>query len=214
MTEGSDATLLADIADYYASKLALHGPTSQGVDWNGRASHDARHRQFLRLLGAWPDASVLDLGCGFGDFYRFLRNNGHPGAFVGYDVSAEMIAAARDLHGTGHDRQWHVGASPAEPADFAVASGIFNVRGETVPDVWARHVEATVDLLAKAGRQGFGFNLLSLSSDPERRRPDLYYADPVAMLAHCLAGYGRHVALLQDYGLYEFTIVVRHEALT
>jgi hypothetical protein len=52
--------------------------------------------------------------------------------------------------------------------------------------------------------------VLSLSSDPERRRPTLYYADPAEMLAYCLSRYGRSVALLQDYGLYEFTVMVRH----
>jgi len=30
------------------------------------------------------------------------------------------------------------------------------------------------------------------------------------MLSYCLVRYGRSVALLQDYGLYEFTLVVRH----
>jgi hypothetical protein len=53
--------------------------------------------------------------------------------------------------------------------------------------------------------------MLSLSSDPERRRANLHYADPVEMLAVCLSRYGRSVALLQDYGLYEFTVVVRHD---
>jgi hypothetical protein len=30
------------------------------------------------------------------------------------------------------------------------------------------------------------------------------------MLSYCLCRYGRSVALLQDYGLYEFTMIVRH----
>jgi hypothetical protein len=31
------------------------------------------------------------------------------------------------------------------------------------------------------------------------------------MLAYCLTRYGRSVALIQDYGLYEFTVLVRQE---
>ena len=81
----------------------------------------------------------------------------------------------------------------------------------TLPnESWTRYVHRTIDILAHAGRRGFAFNVLSLSSDPDRRRPDLYYADPAEMLAYCLSRYGRSVALLQDYGLYEFTVVVRH----
>jgi SAM-dependent methyltransferase len=203
--------ILAHAASYYASRLAQHGATPQGVDWNGAESHERRHAQFLRLLAADPDASVLDLGCGFGDFLRFLRASGHRGRFIGYDVAASMIEKARALYGEDHDRQWHVGARPAEAADFAVASGIFNVRGDIPEDDWRAYVRDTIDILASAGRRGFAFNALSLSSDPDRRRANLNYADPAAMLGHCLSRYGRSVALLQDYGLYEFTVIVRHQ---
>ncbi len=209
MKAAGESEILSEVAAYYASKLAAHGATPQGVDWSGADSHQQRHRQFLRLLDGSPKASVIDLGCGFGDFLRFLRAAGHRGTFIGYDITPGMIEKARELHGEGEDRQWRTGAQPAEVADFAVASGIFNVKGDAPNDRWARYVHRTIDTLAHAGRCGFAFNVLSTSSDPDRRRAGLYYADPVDMLAHCLGRYGRSVALLQDYGLYEFTIVVR-----
>jgi SAM-dependent methyltransferase len=210
MTGDAHPSILQDVALYYASKLAVHGPTPLGVDWNGIDSHEQRHRQFLRLLAGSPDASVIDLGCGFGDFLRFVRASGHRGGFVGYDIAQSMIEKARELHGEGDDRKWRVGAEPADAADFAIASGIFNVKGDVPNETWTHYVHDTIDILARAGRRGFGFNVLSLSSDPDRRRPGLYYADPVGMLRHCLSRYGRSVALLQDYGLYEFTVTVRH----
>lgn len=203
------SSILREVAEYYAAKLAAHGATCQGVDWSSAASHELRHRQFLRLLDGSPGASVLDLGCGYGDFLRFLRSIGHRGRFVGYDVVPEMIAEARRLHGEAADRGWRIGDEPAETLDFAVASGIFNVKGNVPDERWAHHVNATIDVLARAGQRGFAFNLLSLASDPERRRQDLYYADGAAMLTYCLARFGRRVALLHDYGLYEFTVIVR-----
>jgi SAM-dependent methyltransferase len=202
--------ILSEVAGYYSAKLGLHGPTPQGVDWNGTDSHQRRHRQFLRLLQEDPDASVIDLGCGFGDFLRFLRAEGHHGHFTGYDIVPSMIDKARELHGEHDDRQWRVGAEPMEAADFAIASGILNVKGDVPNANWIGYVHHTLDILARAGRRGFGFNILSLSSDLDRRRPNLYYADPADMLAYCLSRYGRSVALLQDYGLYEFTVLVRH----
>ncbi|MEA2893859.1 MAG: hypothetical protein QOI05_4652 [Bradyrhizobium sp.] len=206
---GAEPDILPKVAAYYASKLAEHGPTPQGVDWNGAESQERRHRQFLRLLDGNRNASVIDLGCGFGDFLRFLRAEGYRGRFTGYDIAPGMIEKARELHGETDDRQWRIGAEPVDVADFAIASGIFNVRGDVADDIWTRYVHRTIDILARAGRQGFAFNVLSMSSDPERRRRELYYAEPTVMLGHCLARYGRSIALLQDYGLYEFTIVVR-----
>ncbi|HEY7298431.1 MAG TPA: class I SAM-dependent methyltransferase [Xanthobacteraceae bacterium] len=201
--------ILQPVASHYAAKLAAHGATPNGVDWNSAASHELRHRQFLRLLEGSPQASVLDLGCGYGDFFRFLRASGHRGPFIGYDIVPGMIAKARDLCGEAADRQWRVGSEPGETVDFAIASGIFNVKGDASHACWARYVNATIDLLARVGRSGFAFNLLSLASDRERRRSDLYYADAGAMLTYCLEHFGRHVALLHDYGLYEFTLIVR-----
>jgi SAM-dependent methyltransferase len=210
--DAAASTILSEVAAYYASKLEAHGSTPQGVDWNGVDSHETRHRQFLRLLDGAVDASIIDLGCGFGDFLRFLRAEGYRGHFTGYDIAPAMIEKARELHGETEDRQWRIGAEPDDAADFATASGIFNVKGDVPNAVWTRYVRQTIDVLAGAGRRGFAFNVLSLSSDPERRRPNLYYADPADMLSHCLSRYGRSVALLQDYGLYEFTLVVRHHS--
>jgi SAM-dependent methyltransferase len=205
----AESGILSEVAAYYASKLAAHGATPQGVDWNGVDSHEQRHRQFLRLLDGSPDASIIDLGCGFGDFLRFLRAAGHQGRYIGYDIAPSMIDKARKLHGESDDRHWRIGAQPSEAADFAIASGIFNVKGDVTNEIWTRYVHRTIDTLAQAGRRGFAFNALSTSSDADRRRPSLYYADPASMLSHCLSRYGRSVALLQDYGLYEFTILVR-----
>ena len=98
---------------------------------------------------------------------------------------------------------------PDETADFAIASGIFNVKGQVPTNTWIRYVHDTIDVLARVGQRGFAFNVLSVSSDPGRRRPDLYYADPNEMLSWCLRRFGRSVAVLQDYGLYEFTMIVR-----
>jgi SAM-dependent methyltransferase len=210
--DAAHSAILSGVAAYYASKLAAHGLTPQGVDWNGTDSHERRHRQFLGLLDGAADASIIDLGCGFGDFLRFLRAAGYHGRFTGYDIAPSMIEKARELHGEGQDRQWRIGAEPIDTADFAIASGIFNVKGDIPDEAWIPYVHQTIELLAAAGRRGFAFNVLSTSSDPDRRRPNLYYADPVAMLAHCLSRYGRSIALLQHYGLYEFTVIIRHAA--
>jgi len=202
--------ILAGIADYYTAKLAQHGPTARGVDWNGEESQNQRHRQFLRLLGDERDACILDLGCGYGDFLRFLRTRGFSGTYIGYDIAPNMIAAACRIHGEGRNRLWRVGAAPQETADYAIASGILNVKGDIPVQVWNERVHDTMDVLARAARRGFAFNVLTLTSDPALRRPNLYYADPAETLAYCLSRFGRSVALLQDYGLWEFTVIVRH----
>ena len=167
-------------------------PTARGVDWNSEESHEKRHLQFLRLLGDERDASILDLGCGYGDFLGFLRARGFSGSYTGYDISTDMIMAARRRHGEGADRRWCVGAIPSEASDYAIASGILNVKGDTPIDVWAGYVRDTIDVLACAGRRGFAFNILTLSSDPALRRPiSITPIRPRCWLTVCRASGGR-----------------------
>lgn len=206
--------ILAAVTAHYESTLATHGVTSKGVDWKDDAGHHLRHKQFLRLIEGEPDASILDLGCGYGDFLSFLRAHGHRGRYVGYDISASMVEAARARHGEGPDRAFLVGAVPSQKEDYAIGSGILNVIRGADAQVWLAYVNDTITTLAAASRLGFGFNMLSLNSDPERRRADLHYADPSATLASCIQRFGRHAALLQDYGLWEFTLLMRHPSQT
>lgn len=203
----SDA-LLAGVAAYYGGKLAAHGATPLGVDWRTAESQALRFDQLARV---WPPAGALDVvdyGCGYGALADYLHAAGRLGRYVGYDVAPEMTAAAaarhRDCRFTSHRNE-------IEPADFAIASGIFNVKLDTPTGVWAEHVLRTIDDVAALATRGFAFNALTSYSDPEKRRADLYYADPCALFDHCKRRFSKHVALLHDYPLWEFTILVRLE---
>ena len=102
---------------------------------------------------------MLDFGCGYGDFLPFLRGQGHRGRYIGLDIAPVMVQAARDLQGEGPDRVFHLAAVPPEPADYAVASGIFNVIRGADRAAWVGYVEATIATMARNARRGFGFNL-------------------------------------------------------
>ncbi len=48
-------------------------------------------------LGLAGTESLLDVGCGPGDWPRYLRQHGHTGRLTGLDQSSAMIAAAGAL---------------------------------------------------------------------------------------------------------------------
>ena len=102
-----------------------------------------------------------------------------------------------------------VAAKPAETADYGIASGIFNVRLRRNDAEWRDYLEDTLDGLDLTSRRGFAFNCLTSYSDADKMRDYLYYADPCTLFDLCKRRYSRYVALLHDYGLYEFTILVR-----
>jgi hypothetical protein len=57
--------------------------------------------------------------------------------------------------------------------------------------------------------RGFSFNVLTSYSDEDKKRDYLYYADPLFLFDYCKRHFSRKVALLHDYPIYEFSILVR-----
>jgi SAM-dependent methyltransferase len=204
-----DPAIIAAVSAYYTGKLRAHGATPRGVDWRDAASQLRRFDQLLLLLRDHPEGSIGDIGCGYGELLRYMRSKGYGNCFVGVDIADEMLAAARAAHHGDGKASFELGTLPSEPLDFAVASGIFNLRLGFDASAWEGYVLAMLDGLNCSGRRGFAFNCLTAYSDPGLMRSDLFYADPATYFDLCKRRYSREVALLHDYGLYEFTIIVR-----
>ena len=202
------ASLLDQVAQYYSARLAAHGATPRGVDWNGAESQALRFEQLSRIIRGDEAFSVTDVGCGYGALFEYLQARYPRLEYIGCDVSADMVRAASERHAASPGARFVEGATPP-PADYSVASGIFNVRLDRGDDEWRAYLEQTLEAMDSASRRGFAFNCLTSWSDAERMRPDLYYADPCALFELCKRRFSRDVALLHDYGLYEFTILVR-----
>src|SRR5262245_2538170 len=82
--------LLRQTRLYYDAKLAEHGPTARGVDWNTEESQHLRFRELAKVIDD-VDASVLDYGCGYGALGAYLRSHGHRGPYTGFDISERML---------------------------------------------------------------------------------------------------------------------------
>ena len=120
-----------------------------------------------------------------------------------------MISEAKDLHAASEQIAFVSQGCALTKADYTVASGIFNVKLNTPVVEWEEYILDTLETINALSKNGFAFNVLTKYSDPEFTHPDLYYADPLFCFDYCETHFSRFVALLHDYPLYEFTILVR-----
>lgn len=209
--QNNKTDLLTEVAEYYTSKLAEHGETPRGVDWNGEEGQTLRFEQLCKIIDPANHFSINDLGCGYGALYDFLSSKNEGFSYSGVDVSDRMIRAAEQRYKDKPQARFVLSSEPNQVADYGVASGIFNVRMGRSDDEWRSYLEATLDVLNRTSRVGFAFNCLTSYSDADKMRDYLYYADPCVLFDLCKLRYSRNVALLHDYGLYEFTILVRKQ---
>ncbi|MEM9602533.1 MAG: class I SAM-dependent methyltransferase [Pseudomonadota bacterium] len=209
MTDTRDG-LIDQVSRYYAGKIAEHGETPRGVDWNDEAGQHARFAEVCKVIEPDRDGfSLNDLGCGYGALLDYLLSRHSGVRYHGFDVSSEMLDSARTRWQSQPDATFTAASTPTRESDYGVASGIFNVRLNRADDEWRAYMLDTLDALDATSRRGFAFNCLTSYSDPDRQRDDLYYVNPGEVFDICKQRYARNVALLHDYGLYEFTVIVR-----
>jgi SAM-dependent methyltransferase len=205
----SSGRILPKVAEYYTGKIHQYGPTPQGADWNSETSQILRFEVLMRMANTSLAFSVIDYGCGYGALIDYLQTRQLSFQYTGFDLSAAMIAQAEKSHRGKPLCRFVAEEAHLTPADYTVASGIFNVRLDTPEKEWTDYMIHTLGKMAQVSTQGLGFNVLSIYSHPERRRPDLYYADPLYWFHYCKKNLSPFVTLFHDYPLYEFTLWVK-----
>lgn len=184
---------------FYTGLADHYGVDVRSLDWGSRASQHLRFAVLAQLPLA--SASVLDVGCGLGDFWAWLAEKSLPVSYAGLDITPRMIEIARQRFPgvrfqTGDILDDFFGA---EKFDYVVASGIFAKR-QTQPFEFLKAMATKMFSLA---HHGVGFNCLS--SWAEQQEAGEFYADPLELLAFART-LTPSVALHHNYHPRDFTV--------
>ena len=172
-----------DTSRWYADKVARHGYDHRGLGFRTRSSQELRFDALL-ALGDFHGRSVLDVGCGFGDFLVHLRDHGIETRYTGIDLCEPMVRRCRERF-QGSAAAFHVADvlewEPDEAPDFVVASGIFGLDASGARE----RIRPTLRRMFGWARIGMAANFLSrhsLAPVPAR-----VYVDPSEALEMAFA---------------------------
>jgi hypothetical protein len=198
---------------YFEERLTQHGATARGVDWNSETAQEIRFSQLSKVIDASQPFSLLDYGSGYGALAGYLLRSGYPmERYIGFDVLESMAAKGREVFAASPQCIFTSSFDSLAPVDYSIASGIFNLKLDTPFGEWTSYVVGEMHKMDRLSRKGFSVNFLTKYSDPEYMRPHLYYADPCYLFDYCKTHFSRNVALLHDYEVYDFTLIVRKTA--
>lgn len=205
------ADLCSDIERYYTGKIARYGPGPLGVDWSCAPTQKLRFVQLLKVCNFDAPFSLADLGCGYGALLEFLAERFHDTtiSYQGVDLSPAMISQARHLWAKRPDTGFSVGNELRGMSDYSVASGIFNVKLDQPELQWTGFIQATLAHMYGRSRRGFAVNFLAALADTRQATSEVYRARPELWCDYCERELGAEVTLLNDYGMREFTLLVR-----
>ncbi len=199
--------------EFFIEKLETYGTTAKGVDCSGEQAQTARFAELVRVIDPSQPFTVTDYGCGYGAMFDFLHARGWQFEYYGVDLIEKMILAGREVHKEYPNAHFTTNEKELPLADYLVAQGIFNIKLDSPYDEWQAMIVETLPRMNALCSKGFSFNMLTKYSDADRmaERPDLFFGDPLFFFDFCKRNFSRNVALLHDYGLYDFTIIVRKD---
>lgn len=199
--------------EYFSEKLTAFGATPKGVDYNGSEAQESRFEQLVRVIDPSQPFTVIDYGSGYGAMFDFLQKKGWQFEYYGIDLIEKMVSAGREAHQEFSNAHFTTQESEVPLGDYLLAGAIFNIKLDASYEDWQDFVVTTLRRMNALCSRGFSFNMLTSYSDADRmaQRPDLFYGDPLFFFDLCKREFSRNVALLHDYGLYDFTILVRKD---
>lgn len=187
--------------DYFSTNLARFGAEVRAVDWGNVESQRLRFK-VLAEVGKLHNSSLLDVGCGIGDLYGWLKQENIATRYCGIDITPEMTTIAKKRF---PDVDFSVGNMldgeqlPNQKYDFVIASGIFYLR-QNAP---LEYLQTVVTAMFKAARIAVAFN--SLSTWFEAKESGEFYADPLETVRFCRT-LTPWVCLRHDYHPRDFTV--------
>jgi len=191
---------------FYDERVHQFGRNIKAVGWRSTEQQQLRFevllKDFSKSLG-----DILDVGCGFGDLLMFLEQNDFNfKSYMGIDVSNEMVNIAKKENGdlrVDFLQTDFFEFKFKKLFDLILMSGSLNLK---LPIESLSRVELffkkTSLLLKKDGN--VTANFLSNKVDFEQINHEHYPPNIVLEIAE---QYFSKVTLIENYGLYEFTII-------
>jgi len=90
-----------DSEKFYCNAIKKYAHNSRGLNWSSQAHQSLRFDVIVSLLedDDLSQATLVDVGCGFDDFYTYLKKNSFPlKKYIGIDSLLAMCDISKKIH--------------------------------------------------------------------------------------------------------------------
>ncbi|MFN3480445.1 MAG: class I SAM-dependent methyltransferase, partial [Thermodesulfovibrionales bacterium] len=163
------------IISFFNNSLSFFGDRPEAVRWT--AEGQMTHYEAMLDIGDIRGYSILDFGCGKGDFYGFLRDRNIEVNYTGFDINEKLINLAKKKFPGVDFRVFDIeGEDLKEDFDFIFLCGVFNLKVSGLEDF----IRLTLTRLFRHCRKALAFNALSTYNP--KKDFELFYLSPEDIL--------------------------------
>ncbi len=192
------------LLSFYNFHLKKFGDRPEALRWTPQGQ--LKRYQMLADIapaGDLNNATVLDYGCGTGDFYKFLKRRGINVKYTGVDINENFIRLAKNKYSECTFKVMNADDDRFEGFyDYIFICGVFNLE---VPGVDDDLKNALVTLFGHCNK---GLALNALSSHAPIRDPELHATSPEEMVKFSIENLSPSIALRHDRIQHDFTLYV------
>jgi len=151
----------------------------------------------ISQVGKLNNTSILDVGCGFGDFCGFLKYKKIRTKYHGVDINRNFIHIARARYPNGTFEVRDIEEKPfSKKFDWVIGIGITTLSN-------SNHIKGLMKEMFRMCTEGVAIDFLSNYVDYKEK--ELFYMSPEEMFRSAKT-LTRRVVLRHDYKPYEFCL--------
>ena len=140
---------------FYEKSIKKFGVSALGVHWNSKYTQYKRFEIITQLIKKdIKTSSIVDVGCGFGEYYNYLRiNHKIPYSFLGIDCEQPMINICKKRFPNLKFYTRNILTDKLTCADYYTCSGALNI-------LEYDEIEIFIKKCFETSTKGFIFNFL------------------------------------------------------
>jgi len=188
--------------------LRRNGFHPNALFWSNQKVQELRF-QILADIGIQPSSSLLDIGCGFGDFAAYLDKQGTPVTYTGIDISDDLLAKGRQHYPELEliEADLFDYNPELESYDYVMLSGMLNRKfmGNQGAESATDYAYKIIRRMFKTCKKGIAFNLLDARHEWTAKRWDLQSFHPDEII-ESVRGFTNKYQLIDGYLENDFTI--------
>ena len=156
----------------------------------------------ITQVGITNNSTVLDIGCGFADYYDYLKQEGIQIQYTGYDINSNFIKICRKRYPEASFEITDIqNMTLTNKYDYVISSQVFN--NKLVKDDNEEIIRDVIKKSYEICTKGVAIDMLTKYVD--FMKDGLYYYSPEEIFKFCKT-LTKRVVLRHDYPLYEFMI--------